>query len=332
MEGRYTLRMEEWWSRIKLRACRILALSTLPPSLQFAVPFLVALAFSVQSPAFAFEGRIQAVLTRGGETQTWLYTVGTNCLRIERAETNWPHAKNIIALDTGTVTLVFPHNRSFVRLKDSGAHAPARVSTDASSGGIGHETRLTAPGAGAFPTLPAMHASSPTNGPTNLPDRPDMPKIPAMPQIPPGIGPQPVGAPNVGSMPLMPMMPMDMMEKLELKATGQKTNLLGYTCEKFELQQRGEVMEIWATDKLLPFQPWRPNQPPRFGPRMLEEQWGEMLKTKKLFPLLAILKFENGPERLRFEVRAIKAEKIVDPDGLLFQPPADYHEIEPLLF
>jgi hypothetical protein len=92
-------------------------------------------------------------------------------------------------------------------------------------------------------------------------------------------------------------------------------------------------MEIWATDQLLPYQPWRQNQqPPRFGPQMLEEQWGELLAAKKLFPLLATLKRENGPERLRFEVKSVTPQKAQDQDGALFQPPADYHEVQPLPF
>jgi hypothetical protein len=91
-------------------------------------------------------------------------------------------------------------------------------------------------------------------------------------------------------------------------------------------------MEIWATDQLLPFQAWQQNQPSRFGPRLMEEQWAELVKAKKLFPLMATLKFENGPERLRFAVTAIKPEKITDPDGQLFQPPADYHQLDPLPF
>ncbi|MCX7723347.1 MAG: DUF4412 domain-containing protein, partial [Verrucomicrobiae bacterium] len=162
-----------------------------------------------------------------------------------------------------------------------------------------------------------------------------------MPQLPAGVGPQPVpfgATPNAGGgtptppMPIMPMMPMEMMEKLELNATGQKTNLLGYACEKFEIRHGGEVMEIWATDKLLPFRPWLANQPPRFGPRMLEEQWGALLRAKKLFPLLAVLKFENGPDRLRFEVKGIEVETVVDPEGELFRLPKDYREIEPLQF
>ncbi len=270
--------------------------------------YLTALTVSacfIPPSALAFEGRIAATVWQGGQATEMLYTVGKDQLRIEKTDTNRPHARNIIQLQTGDRTLLFPHNRSFVRLK-----APA------------------APGTGALPPTPAM------------------PTPPAMPQMPPGIGPQPGGsAPgnlpgpgaagqvgNPSPMPAMPMPPMDMMEKAELKATGQKTNLLGYACEKFELRQRGEVMEIWATDTLLPFQPWLANQPHRFGPRMIEEQWPELLKARKLFPLRASLKFGNDTERLCFEVKSITPEKIEDRDGALFQPPPDYHELEPLPF
>jgi len=157
--------------------------------------------------------------------------------------------------------------------------------------------------------------------------------------LPPGIGPQSAGAPGASAMPAMPgmmggmpMMPMPPMEKAELKATGETTNLLGYACARYEIKHRGEVMVIWATDQLLPYQAWRQNQPPSFGPQMLEEQWGELVKAKKLFPLLATLKFERGPERLRFEVKSITPGKIEDPDGALFRPPADYREVRPLPF
>ena len=140
-------------------------------------------------------------------------------------------------------------------------------------------------------------------------------------------------------------------EKIELKPTGKKEKILGFACEQFEIKQRGETMEIWATDKLLPFQPYVRNQPPRFGPRMIEEQWAELLTAKKLFPLRASLRFDvpapppprptekrdegvaaTSPERFRFEVKSITPEKIDDKDGKLFQPPPDYAEIQPLPF
>lgn len=53
-------------------------------------------------------------------------------------------------------------------------------------------------------------------------------------------------------------------------------------------------MEIWATDKLLPYHAYVRNQPPRFGPRMIEERWPELLTAKKLFPLRASLHFDNA--------------------------------------
>jgi hypothetical protein len=225
-------------------------------------------------------------------------------MRIERTETNWPYPKDIVDLKTSAFTLVFPHNRSFLRLNPANQTAP--------------------------PPVPA------NIGPTNLPGGaiPPTPRTPTMPMppggLPPAVGPQAARAGAAPGMPAMPMMPPMSMEQVELKATGQTTNLLGYTCVCYELKQRGEVMEIWATDKLLPFRAWMPNQPHRFGPKMLDEQWTELLKAKKLFPLLATLKFENGRERMRFEVTAITPQKIEDRDGALFQPPPDYVEIQPL--
>ena len=268
------------------------------------------------STAFAFEGRIHATLMRGGEVQTFLFTVGTNQLRIERGETNWPHAKNIVNLDSGAITLLFPHNRSFVRLKNSGTGVPP---VRFNGGQTLENEKLTGgtpvPPPPLFPHTPPPPPMPAGIGPTNIPGMPLPPPMPAMPAA--------------GGMPSMPMMPL---EQAELKATGETTNLLGYVCTRYELKQRGEMMEIWATDKLLPFQPYLQNQPPRFGPRMMEEQWPEMMKSKKLFPLLAVMKFENGPERMHFEVKTITPEKIEDRAGSLFQPPTDYQEIEPLPF
>jgi hypothetical protein len=279
------------------------------------------LMMAATSRAATFEGRIVATQNRGGDVQTLRYTIGTNYLRIARGETNRPHARNIFNLQTGDLALVFPHNRSYVRLKP----------------GVG-SFALTRPGppAGGTPNAPLMLTMPVAPGNQGMSSRPTMPAPPG--GLPPGIGPQagaPPGAPSMPGMPgmgAMPMIPMPGMDKLELNATGEKTNLLGYACEKFELQQRGEIMEIRATDQLLPFRAWQPNQPPRFGPQMIEEKWGDALRAKKLFPLLAVLKSGGGGERLRFEVQSITPEKIADQDGTLFQPSADYQELEPLPF
>lgn len=289
-------------------------------------------AFCFLHSVSAFEGRITVTLTRGGETQTLLYLVGTNQLRIERGETDHPYPRNIVNLDTGELTLLFPHNRSFVRLKDAEPGA-------ASPPGIGPQI----PGGDTLALRPAAPPAA-RIGPANPPGMrapPAMPSMPAMPRIPPGAGPQ---SSIAGVMPAMPMMPMMPLEKLELKATGGKTNLLGFACEQYEIKQHGETMEIWATEQLFPFHPYLQNQPHRFSPRMIEEQWGEMLKAEKLFPLLAVLKFDPGPaqtnsppinlpERMRFEVKTFTPGKIKKDDAeKLFQPPPDYQEIEPLPF
>ena len=162
-------------------------------------------------------------------------------------------------------------------------------------------------------------------------------EMPPTPQLPPGIGPQ--STPGSPSTPAAPGMPMQMppmspaaIEKLELSGTNEKTNILGYACERYEIKQRDQTMEIWATDELGPFQPYVRNQQPAASPRAMEEQWGALLKARGAFPLLAILKFENGQERLRFEVKSITPEKLTNASAKLFQPPANFHEVRPLPF
>jgi Domain of unknown function (DUF4412) len=288
------------------------------------------------STAVAFEGKIEVAITQGSETTPLLYTVASNSLRIEVTGTSWPNPIDIVDLKSGVVTLVFPHNRSFVGLK------PGNENAAASPAGI---PGITMPPGG----LPA--GIGPQTTPGNLPETPPMPTgVPPMPTpaggLPPGVGPQPqtataAGAPgmqNMPGMPSMPAMPRPMAEKLELKATGKKEKILGFACAQYELKQRGETLEIWATDQLLPYQPYVRNQPHRFGPRMIEEQWPELLTARKLFPLRASLRYDNGPsrtggaERFRFEVKSITPGKIDDKGSKLFQPPEGYFEVQPLPF
>src|SRR5579872_475057 len=76
--------------------------------------------------SYAFEGRIQAaIIWNKSVAETYLYTIGTNQMRIERGEYGHPYPRNIVTLDTGDVTLLYPHDRSFVRLKNNGQTAPA---------------------------------------------------------------------------------------------------------------------------------------------------------------------------------------------------------------
>jgi hypothetical protein len=259
-------------------------------TLAIASAFL-ALHVAVAEREVAFEGKIDIFITRGNETTSLLYTVGENFLRIEVTGSNWPNPIDIVDLKSGGLTLVFPHNRSFMRLNpgSTGSLPVASGSLpDVMTKSLGNQT------APPFPTPPGT--------------------------LPPGVRPQPQ----------MPPMPMSPGEKIELKPTGKKEKILGYACQQFEIKARGETMEIWATDKLIPFQDYVRNQPSRFGPRMIEEQWAALLIAKKLFSLRATLRLENGPERFRFEVKSITPEKIDNKE--LFHPPPDYSEIQPLPF
>ncbi len=295
--------------------------------ISLATDFIAGL-FLLASTASAFEGRIQTVTTQGAQTQSLLYTVATNALRIEVTGSDRPNPVDVLDLRTGTLTLLFPHNRSFVHLKP------------------GPENPTPPPGIPAMPSGippsvgPQTQATPAATATTNLPGGPDTPAMPVMPtrparqarpQLPPGMGAGMPGTPGPGSMPAMPMMPMPG-EAMELKATGQKTNLLGFACEQFEIKQRGEIMEIWATEELLPFQNYVRNQPPRFGLRMIEERWAGMLTAKNLFPLRASLRFENGTERFRFEVLSVTPQTLKPEDASLFLPPEGYSEIQPLPF
>ena len=288
-------------------------------ALKLAALALAATLILQPASAQAFEGRIHATTTQGNQSQALLYTVGTNYLRVELTASNWPNPVDLVDRQTGALTLLFPHNRSFVRLKPAVDISSAPPGFPQMPGGV-------PPVAGSQrqpPGAPAMPSSLPPGvGPqAQPPAMPAMRNMPNMPNMPAG-----------GGMPAMPAMPMMPAEKMELKATGEKTNLLGYACEKFEIKQRGETMEIWATDGLLPFHNYVRNQPPRFGPRMIEEQWAGLVTAKKLFPLRASLHLEEGAEQYRFEVQSITPQKLTEEDLKLFLPPDGYFEIQPLPF
>jgi hypothetical protein len=335
---------------------------------------------AIVSSTSAFEGRIAAEVVRGTETTALLYAVGSEHLRIEVTGSDWPHPVNIVELKSGAVTLLFPHNRSFVRLENRGAQAPSPPGIAGlpalpippgigpqpsfpTRGPVAQPPAASLPGAPAIPNVPTPVAGLPPGvgpqppavGPApalpNLPalppglppgigpqppatgTTPTLPNLPALPAgLPPGIGPQPPGAGAVPAIPRMPAMPMIPMpgEKLELTLTKDTRDILGFPCTRYELKQRGQTLEVWATEKLLPFQQYLRDQPHRFGPRMLEEQWPEMLQSRKLFPLRVTLCFDNGNETFRFEVKSVTPEKIADEKQLA--PPTGYHELRPLPF
>jgi hypothetical protein len=265
-----------------------------------------------------FEGRIVASFTRGPETLAVLYTIGANSIRIELTGSAYPYAINIVDRKSGALTLVHPHNRSFMRLKpDANADIPALLRNSGPSPGLAPATAQQTPQ--SLPSFPGI---------TNPPAAPG--------SLPPGIGPQagPANSPPLGPGNAMPKVMPNMVpqEAIALLATTNKTELKGYACTRYDATNQAQRMEIWATDKLLPFVPYTQNRVPRLGPRGIEDQWPEWLKSRGLFPLKASLHFAHGPEHFHFEVQSITPGHIDDSEGKLFQPPPDYHELEPLPF
>jgi hypothetical protein len=122
------------------------------------------------------------------------------------------------------------------------------------------------------------------------------------------------------------------MDDLKFETTTNRTKLHGFACIRYDLKQRGETLEVWATDQLLPFQPYLVRPPPRVRPNIIEEHWADLLKAKKLFPLLAVKKNGGGDVQLRFEVKSITPEKPAVIDPTLFQPPPGYTETQPMLY
>jgi hypothetical protein len=288
-------------------------------SLGFAlVASLSVIPSAVAEGSNPFQGRIEIVAPQGGQPVHLRYTAGADFLRIEVTGSDAPNPVDVVDLTSGAMTFLYPHNRSFLRLK-SGSSIRGPVAVEAPP-----DARTKAPIAPGMPPMPAppgvvpQAAGNPPGSPPLGAGRSVAPNLPAMPNMPPG-------------MPAMPF-PPSMGEKIELKPTGKKKNILGYACEQFEVKSRGETTEIWATDKLLPFQPYLRTQTRRFGPAVIEEQWATLLTANKLFPLRVSLRSDNGVEHLNFEVISITPGKIADPDGKLFQPPRDYTETQPLQF
>ncbi len=279
--------------------------------------FLLLLASPLLANEDKFEGGVSATLTRAGTAAThFVFTRKGNLLRIENTD-NKLEPVNIIDLEARKLTIVYPHNTTFVRVG-------LVAGSDAGRTPLPNPT-LTLPGSSPPATTPA-HVGPGITPPPGFPTPPPMPSMPQLPRNP-AAGP---GPPGMG-MPAMPMPPMPgMMQKSELKKTEQTKKIQGYDCTLYTLSERGETFELWVTNdsSLFPFRLLeRDFLARRFGPQLLEETWPQLLRDKSLFPLEATLKMEpGGQERLTFKVDKIEKKPIADTK--LFQLPEKYIEIQ----
>jgi Domain of unknown function (DUF4412) len=316
----------------------------------------IALSFSVLfclvvSPSLAadtnnsFEGTISATLARAGTEAThFVFTRKGSLLRIENT-TNKLEPVNIVDLDGKKLTIIYPHNTTFVHVDLAKVSAqpgapPLPPNFPAPPKSV-EETDNASPAR----TFPGTTTSSPTNRigpnispPPGFPSPPPMPSVPQMPNPasagPPMSMPQMPnnpGAPGIGmGMPPMPMPMPGMVGPGELKKTDKTKKIQGFECALYTVSERGENFEIWATSDaaMFPFQLIKRDfLGRRFGPQMLEETWPELLSSKSLFPLEVTLKMEpGGQERLSFKIDKIDKKKI--DDTKLFEPPEKYIEIQ----
>lgn len=313
-----------------------------------AVLFLLALSSSAAEKN-TFEGVIHATVTRAGtEPNHLIFTRKGDRLRIENT-TNTLEAIRIVDLEAKKITVVFPHNTTFVQIdltkrpaqsnlpdgpagmqlppaiSQPGVYAPGSVSETEPN-----LASLPSPPAGAAPRpLPSI-PGSPIPG-TGVHPGENMPVSPSgIPQMPLDVGP---GA-GVGSM--MAHMggavgfPRGLVGASELKKTAKTKKIQGFDCTLYTITARAETFEIWATNDspLFPFQLIdRDYSTGRFGSEMLPETWPKAFHDRALFPLEARLKINpSGPERFSFKVDKIEKKRIEDPK--LFQPPENYIKIE----
>lgn len=107
------------------------------------------------------------------------------------------------------------------------------------------------------------------------------------------------------------------------KDTGEKENILGYECEKYEITSAKGVSDIWATDKLGMFGgltmgggPGRHSQAP--------PEWENIIKGTGFFPM-RVTGTENNGKTFKVEVTSVEKESL--PDSL-FTPPSDWRKFD----
>ena len=266
------------------------------------------------------EGRLIFEITSGSRTETHLYQRKGDQLRITRPGDHIPTPPlNLVDLETGRVTVLFPQNGT-ARTIETADEQPPASSGPSTSGfpampglppGIGpNATSGPAPATPARPApgeetarigpdpskLPAVHNGKPfaipaTPAPGDAPAEPGvpLPKAPA-PTSNPGMPEMPT-SPDRPAMPEMPPMPggPGAAQAFVLKATAETKELHGYPCTRFTLDlPREGRLALWLTpeEPLFPFHRLRSEGPDSFRPAEWPDQLAALLRSRNLFPLL----------------------------------------------
>lgn len=299
----------------------------------------------------SLEGTVMATEARGGVPVQTFYTRKDNELRIENPDKSKPEPVNIVDLAAKKLTIVYPHNSSFVVVDLTRTSC---VGVGDPGGRVPGGSMPVGPGS-TIPATTLAQIGPSISPPPGFPTPPPMPSMPSRPNNPmaSGIPPMPGGMPMPSSLGFSapPMPPMGGFGGApELKKTDQTRKIQGFDCTLYTISDRMQTFEIWATpdSALFPFRLLEHNYNSRhFGPQMLEQQWVELLQKQSLFPLEATLRqvplgspsrprtspaptvgavSDSGPPLLTFKVDKIDRKKI--DDEKLFQPPEGYFEIQ----
>lgn len=123
-------------------------------------------------------------------------------------------------------------------------------------------------------------------------------------------------------------MPMDMNEMMneskekttgDFKATGEKKDILGYTCEKFIYTDEGTKNEMWLTKELGGFMFFNNPEQMQGG----EMDWQNKLLSEGYFPMVVKELESSGAVKSTFEVKGLEKLDLKDS---FFTPPAGYQK------
>lgn len=104
----------------------------------------------------------------------------------------------------------------------------------------------------------------------------------------------------------------------DMKRTGEKRDILGYTCEKWVYKDDDNIVESWITNELGTFMfisdPMGRKQRPR---------WQSELESEGFFPMEVVVKDESGEIESTMTVTAVEKKSL---DKSMFEPPKGYQK------
>lgn len=243
-----------------------------------------------------FEGCVIASLGQPkGHTITLLYTRSGAHLRIENADKKATDPINLLDLQKGQLTILFPKDSTYVRIDASRSSSRLEVIPSLPSK-LDPEVKIA----------PAQEiAAFATPYPSNLKHAAPLTEL--------------SGAPSTDSR----------WHPVLTKLEGRRRNF-DRPCQAYDVIFDPMRVTIWATKDsgLFPFRLLqRRYSVEHFGLRQPEEEWSHLLRRESLFPMeVRLCLSPSSEERILFKVEKIERKKIEDVG--LFEVPDGFREIQ----